>query len=54
LSDDIIVSETVGPTVTGTFTVSRTGPTTDPLTVTYAVSGTGAVNGVNYVAKKKE
>ena len=32
---------------TGTFTVSRTGATTNPLTISYAVSG-GATNGTDY------
>jgi subtilase family serine protease len=36
-------------TLPGVFTVSRTGSTTDPLTVTYAVTGT-ATPGVDYLA----
>ena len=34
---------------TGTFTISRTGATTDPLTVNYSVTGT-ASNGSDYTA----
>ncbi len=34
---------------TGTFTVTRTGSTADPLTVYYTVSGSDTTNGVSYV-----
>jgi len=33
----------------GTFTVTRTGSTTDPITVDYSISGT-AINGTDYLA----
>ena len=40
-------SATEAGLTTGTFTISRTGDTTDPVTVNYSVTGT-AVNGTDY------